>query len=472
MNNNITINLSSKLIEISNIKQNIRTAITNKGLDMTNVPFNQYSEKIDLISVSGNEQSGTLFPIYQQENEPNNKEGLWIKTDTPIQNTYIANTKMPSEGEYVQLDSIDSAIVPNFTNCVSIGKDVYLINSSSNLFYKYNLETKTITQLQNTPVYFDCCTAINSYIYCCKINEKNFYRYSTLADLWTKLADCPNNLGFNENAVSGFTKAPIDENKLIIDVITYKTTTSGSTIRWGSAAIYLYDWEENLYTQTLAHSLPHRVEILGNKMYISNRPGLAYDNVLASDGVYNLETWSKETSNYISMFNGFNTSYNHTMTTGKTVAIDFYDNPFIWTPYASQSGNYFNSLAFLQYRFFVNNYSYSVIDSVNQSNLNITNDIKLDSASGSRVTLYENNSVLFFPLRGNQHTVWKWRPNFKNYGDGIYLFFNYSSKDENPGYEINDTYKYISKVWLYQNNERKHYNVYIGNGVTWERLFE
>lgn len=45
--------IAENLQSIQNIKQDIKTAIENKGVDMTNTPFSEYSTKIDEISSSG-----------------------------------------------------------------------------------------------------------------------------------------------------------------------------------------------------------------------------------------------------------------------------------------------------------------------------------------------------------------------------------------------------------------------------------
>ena len=42
--------IAENLQTIQNIKQDIKTAIENKGVDMTNTPFTEYSTKIDEIS--------------------------------------------------------------------------------------------------------------------------------------------------------------------------------------------------------------------------------------------------------------------------------------------------------------------------------------------------------------------------------------------------------------------------------------
>lgn len=45
--------IAENLQTIQNIKQDIKTAIENKGVDMTNTPFSEYSTKIDGISAGG-----------------------------------------------------------------------------------------------------------------------------------------------------------------------------------------------------------------------------------------------------------------------------------------------------------------------------------------------------------------------------------------------------------------------------------
>lgn len=45
--------ISDKLQELIRIKQDIKTAIENKGVDLTDVPFTEYAEKIDEIETGG-----------------------------------------------------------------------------------------------------------------------------------------------------------------------------------------------------------------------------------------------------------------------------------------------------------------------------------------------------------------------------------------------------------------------------------
>ena len=55
--------IAENLQTIQNIKQDIKTAIENKGVDMTNTPFSEYSTKIDEITTGGGDTTNYSYKI-------------------------------------------------------------------------------------------------------------------------------------------------------------------------------------------------------------------------------------------------------------------------------------------------------------------------------------------------------------------------------------------------------------------------
>ena len=59
--------IAEKLQTIIDIKTDIKTAIENKGVDMSNTPFTEYSTKIDEITSGGESSSSLVSPYFSPE---------------------------------------------------------------------------------------------------------------------------------------------------------------------------------------------------------------------------------------------------------------------------------------------------------------------------------------------------------------------------------------------------------------------
>ena len=133
--------------------------------------------------------------LFVQTTEPENKNGIWVKTDTQYENKIAVQNALSETGEYTQLKNIPYGFV--YGSAVAIGTDIYLLGGSiSQNNYKYNTLTDTYTQLANIPYdfYYGDAVAIGTDIYLLGGSygsENNNYKYDTLTDKYTQLKNIP-----------------------------------------------------------------------------------------------------------------------------------------------------------------------------------------------------------------------------------------------------------------------------------------
>jgi len=108
--------------------------------------------------------------IYAQLVEPNKKEGLWIKTENPeIEKYNYEKIKIISKkNTYMKMMDIPQTI--SIGSAVSIGKDIYIFSGSLNIksVYKYNTLINKYTQLADIPydfIYGGKATVVGTDIY-------------------------------------------------------------------------------------------------------------------------------------------------------------------------------------------------------------------------------------------------------------------------------------------------------------------
>ena len=146
-----------------------------------------------------------ILNVFVQPTEPAKKEGIWIQaegdfnkdiliTDKP----YIKETTFKSWEDYATMNGPYST--STYGAVAMVGDCIYVFGSSTaaynNTAYKYNLRTKTATTLSTTPAkfYHYSCTCVKGtdiYIFSSFSSTKSAYRYDTLTDTYTQLADMP-----------------------------------------------------------------------------------------------------------------------------------------------------------------------------------------------------------------------------------------------------------------------------------------
>ena len=132
--------------------------------------------------------------LFVQTTEPENKNGIWVKTDTQYENKIAVQNALSETGEYTKLADIPYMFY--YGSAVAIGTDIYLLGgSSSQNNYKYDILTDTYTQLKNIPYTFHYgdAVAIGTDIYLLggSSSQNNNYKYDTLTDTYSRLKNIP-----------------------------------------------------------------------------------------------------------------------------------------------------------------------------------------------------------------------------------------------------------------------------------------
>ena len=154
-------------------------------------------------NILGQSGSSNGLNIFAQPNEPNKKDGIWIKTPEKYkyEKVRFVDDFGLTSSQYKKLTNIPF----DFRNssAVAIGTDIYLLGGGSspyNYNYKYDTLTGSYTKLTNIPFEFQnsSAVAIGTDIYLLgggsdHTNYKNNYKYNILTDSYTKLKNIPYN---------------------------------------------------------------------------------------------------------------------------------------------------------------------------------------------------------------------------------------------------------------------------------------
>lgn len=146
----------------------------------------------NIIGQSGMFVNDSLFPIYQQLNQPIEYNGIWIKTEDNLKDVYF-QTDDVREYEFV------NDLPFNFSGrTTSIGSDIYLFGGGDDekSAYKYNSIEGTYTKLTNIPLsgsYFVTSVISNgTEIYIASGSDvgsgTKLYKYDPLQDTYTSLS--------------------------------------------------------------------------------------------------------------------------------------------------------------------------------------------------------------------------------------------------------------------------------------------
>lgn len=142
----------------------------------------------NIIGQSGMFVNDSLFPIYQQLNQPIEYNGIWIKTEDNLKDVYF-QTDDVRDYEFIN----DLPYDFDGGRATSIGSDIYLFGGEDdydNNAYKYNSIEGTYTKLSNIPTLgLTNRPAISSKneIYIIN-NEDKIYKYNISEDTYTELS--------------------------------------------------------------------------------------------------------------------------------------------------------------------------------------------------------------------------------------------------------------------------------------------
>ena len=142
----------------------------------------------NIIGQSGMFVNDSLFPIYQQLNQPIEYNGIWIKTEDNLKDVYFQTDEV-REAEKIN----DLPYYFSSGRATSVGSNIYLFGGADNddddnyKAYKYNSIEKTYTRLQDVP-YFGLTNEIvvsnetEIYLGCSK---DRLYSYDINTDTYT-----------------------------------------------------------------------------------------------------------------------------------------------------------------------------------------------------------------------------------------------------------------------------------------------
>ena len=110
----------------------------------------------NIIGQSGMFVNDSLFPIYQQLNQPVEYNGIWIKTEDNLKDVYFQTDDVR---EYIEVNELPFG----FSGCAtSIDAEIYLFggddvegNDDGSCAYKYNGIEGTYTKLANIPLAYE-----------------------------------------------------------------------------------------------------------------------------------------------------------------------------------------------------------------------------------------------------------------------------------------------------------------------------
>lgn len=105
----------------------------------------------NIIGQSGMFVNDSLFPIYQQLNQPIEYNGVWIKTEDNLKDVYFQTDDVR---EYIEVNELPFSFSGRAT---SIGSDIYLLGGGDDdkSAYKYNSIEGTYTKLANIPLAYE-----------------------------------------------------------------------------------------------------------------------------------------------------------------------------------------------------------------------------------------------------------------------------------------------------------------------------
>ena len=135
----------------------------------------------------------TRLNIFTQPNEPNKKDGIWIKTDEPYkyEKVQIIENYEFVNGIYEKLQDIPISYGFHNGSAVAIGTDIYLLGYNMTN-YKYDTLANSYTRLQDIPYNFSdgSAVAIGTDIYLLGSDDNDYntnnYKYRVITNTTNK----------------------------------------------------------------------------------------------------------------------------------------------------------------------------------------------------------------------------------------------------------------------------------------------
>lgn len=372
----------------------------------------------------GGAKNGSMFPIYQQLEEPTKKTGLWLKTAERIKEIFFANEDMEATREFIALGNLpfdqSIAVKDNFIyygdnkiyrydtiNKVStaitgelginlnlnfklfVNNDLYVfdnftssVNYGFNKIYKVNLENSTITAIYQWE-------NLNAF-WVLNIEDNIFWNgnYSTYGQKIFQL-----NLSSFESSEIKFPQ-PINYTSLTAAALNKKLYFVASLNSNGSTYLYEYDFISKTF---VTKPFPYKIDCQNNNQH----------PLIASVGEC-LYFFGGKGNNVVFIF-----VYKYDTTTG------------VFTQLSSSPKPIVKGRAFTVGR--------------NIYLINCTED----------------------------NVSYKYNTNTRQLPKGVYLYMKMKTNQEINGYTPQELYKYIYSVDVFNETEKLDVECYIGNGSAW-----
>lgn len=148
--------------------------------------------------------------IFMQETEPVKKEGIWFKSDKPVDHI-IMDTNIIEGGNWDTINEYpDLPVNANaYDNKVAnVGTNIFIFSGNSAAAYKYDTLTNTFTKITFKDRVSDMSNlcVIDNYIYMFKAEtiygNRAAYKYDTITDTYTTLSAPPIDVSSSGNAIA------------------------------------------------------------------------------------------------------------------------------------------------------------------------------------------------------------------------------------------------------------------------------
>jgi hypothetical protein len=275
--------IADKLLEVNQVKQDIKEALETQGVDMTGVPFTEYADKVLEISGGGGmtyeDYARTLYSVWGKSSQ---FETAWQKQIDAKNVIYDINVTLVASnqnmgGMYLDLYIGDSDLTQLYNDCVneviplpSSGNlgDIYLIN---NVAVKYYGDVSSVVGFPIPLFQFGALNGVNGFI---------------IADL------TPLGMGLGIT-LAKITSVTIPNNKLTIQQGFDFEEPSGIILPDSVISIDIdafYEWQVN--NQPLV--IPNSVTSIGGFAFTywdANNKPLVIPNSVTSIGNYTFAGW-------------------------------------------------------------------------------------------------------------------------------------------------------------------------------------
>ena len=357
--------------------------------------------------------------IFVQQNEPNKKDGIWIKTNEQYKydNVYFTNDYLSILNRYEEVSNIPY----NFYIGSAVAKEnkIYILGGGSerNNNYRYNVQSNTYTKLKDIPYEFysggtsvivDSIHLLSGYY---NNSNKFHYRYDVQYNTYTKLTDAPYDI-YDCSAIA-------KDNDIYI---------------LGGRYDYIYKYDTV------------------NNEYIKLKQNFTDDSLMGGKAAL--------IDNDIYLFGNGQKGYKYNILTNTFAEIERVPFDYINDTVVGINNNIFllgsSYKSGSAYEYGKYNYKYDTLTNTYKK----LEDIPYDFIEGSTVAI--GNDIYLLGGSSSMNNVYK----YKTYLENKNIFI----KNENDKLKTNlsNILKiYFSEIIIYDNYEPKDYPIYYGNGTEW-----